>query len=108
MKLVSPTLILALGAASGLSAFAESAKNRGAALFVENGCQHCHTIRKVGGTKGPDLSGVGLTLNKTQIHKQISEGGHQMPSFANILKTSEVDDLVAFLHSCRDKRPKEQ
>ncbi|MBB5329742.1 mono/diheme cytochrome c family protein [Edaphobacter lichenicola] len=75
-------------------------------MFVNNGCQHCHTIRGQGGEKGPDLSGVGRTLNKTQIRTQITQGGRQMPSFGEILKVSEVDDLVAYLHSCRDKKSK--
>ncbi len=61
---------------------------------------------KNGGTKGPDLSGVGRTLSKDQIRTQILQGGHEMPAFADILQKSEVDDLVAYLHSCRDKKPK--
>jgi mono/diheme cytochrome c family protein len=99
--------ILILAATSFFPAFASAAdKTQGAALFADNGCQHCHTIRKNGGTKGPDLSGVGRSLNKVQIRTQILQGGHEMPAFANILKESEVDDLVAYLHSCRDKKPK--
>jgi mono/diheme cytochrome c family protein len=106
MSLLRSALFFALAAASCLPASAESAKQRGAAVFVDNGCQHCHTIRKVGGIKGPDLSGVGRTLTKTQIRTQILQGGRVMPSFADILKATEVDDLVAYLHSCRDKKPK--
>ncbi|MBB5339928.1 c-type cytochrome [Tunturiibacter gelidoferens] len=107
MTLLRSAFILALAASYYLPASAESAKQRGAAIFVDNGCQHCHTIRKVGGIKGPDLSGVGHTLNKAQIRTQILKGGREMPSFADILKATEVDDLVAYLHSCRDKKPKE-
>jgi mono/diheme cytochrome c family protein len=106
MNLLRPAFFFALTAASCLPGFAESAKQRGAALFVSGGCQHCHTIRKAGGERGPDLSGVGRALNKTQIRTQILQGGREMPSFASILKTTEVDDLVAYLHSCRDKNPK--
>jgi mono/diheme cytochrome c family protein len=106
MNLLRSALILSLAASSRLPALADSAKQRGAAIFVNTGCQHCHTIRKEGGTKGPDLSGVGRTLNKTQLRTQILQGGREMPSFADILKASEVDDLVAYLHSCRDKKPK--
>ena len=104
MKLLGSALVIALASVSYFPAFAESAKQRGATVFVVNGCQHCHTIHKVGGEKGPDLSGVGHKLNKTQIRTQIVQGGREMPSFAEILKTSEVDDLVAYLHSCRDKK----
>jgi len=104
MNQLRTAVALTLFAMSCLPVLAESAKQRGTALFVDNGCQHCHTIRKVGGEKGPDLSGVGHKLNKTQIRTQIVQGGREMPSFAEILKTSEVDDLVAYLHSCRDKK----
>jgi mono/diheme cytochrome c family protein len=105
MNLLHSVLVFALAFASCFPAFASSAKQRGATTFVDNGCQHCHTIHGQGGTKGPNLSGVGRTLNKTQIRTQITQGGRQMPPFADILKASEVDDLVAYLHSCRDKKP---
>jgi mono/diheme cytochrome c family protein len=106
MNLSRLSLILFFASTSSLPAFASSDKQHGAAVFADNGCQHCHSIRKNGGNKGPDLSGVGRTLNKTQIRTQILQGGHEMPAFADILKQSEVDDLVAYLHSCRDKKPK--
>lgn len=107
MNLLRPALVLFLAATSFHPAFASSsAKRRGAMAFADNGCQHCHSIRQDGGTKGPDLSGVGRSLSKTQIRTQILQGGHQMPSFADVLQKSEVEDLVAYLHSCRDKKPK--
>jgi mono/diheme cytochrome c family protein len=108
MKLLRPVLLVSLGATSLLPAFASSAaKRRGAAVYADTDCRHCHTIRRDGGgTKGPDLSGVGRLLSKDQIRTQILHGGHQMPPFADILHKSEVDDLVAYLHSCRDKYPK--
>jgi mono/diheme cytochrome c family protein len=107
MNLLRSALIFFLAATSLFAAFASPADERhGAAIFADNGCQHCHTIRKNGGTKGPDLSGVGRTLSKNQIRTQILQGGHEMPAFADILQKSEVDDLVAYLHSCRDKKPK--
>jgi mono/diheme cytochrome c family protein len=79
---------------------------RGAQSFTENGCPQCHTIRNNGGKKGPDLSGVGHRLSDTQIRAQIINGGKQMPSFANVLQATEADDLVAYLHSLRDKEDK--
>jgi mono/diheme cytochrome c family protein len=33
-------------------------------------------------------------------------GGKQMPPFADILQLTETDDLVAYLHSLRDKEKK--
>ena len=106
MNLLRSALAIVMASTFCLPAFGESAKQHGATVFVGNGCQHCHTIRGQGGEKGPDLSRVGRTLNKTQIRTQITQGGRQMPSFGEILKASEVDDLVAYLHSCRDKKPK--
>lgn len=107
MNLLRSALIFFLAATSFFPAFAASSDKRdGATIFADNGCQHCHTIRKNGGTKGPDLSGVGRTLSKDQIRTQILQGGHEMPAFVDILQKSEVDDLVAYLHSCRDKKPK--
>jgi mono/diheme cytochrome c family protein len=106
MNLLRSALVFALASASCLPAFAESAKQRGTTVFVNNGCQHCHTIRGQGGERGPDLSGIGRTLNNIQIRTQITQGGRQMPSSGDILKASEVDDLVAYLHSCRDKKAK--
>src|SRR5271170_5487665 len=106
MNLLRPPLVLTLAATLSLPAFASpSARRRGATVFADNGCRHCHTIRHDGGTKGPDLSGVGRLLSKSQIRIQILQGGHEMPSFKEILHESEVDDLVAYLHSCRDKTP---
>ena len=79
---------------------------RGAHAFAENGCPQCHTIHHSGGTKGPDLSGVGRRLSEEQIRTQILSGGKQMPSFGDVLQLTEADDLVAYLHSLRDKEKK--
>jgi mono/diheme cytochrome c family protein len=105
MNLLRSVLLLSLATTPLLPAFASSAaKRRGATVFADNGCQQCHTIRHDGGgTKGPELSGVGRRLSKNRIRTQILQGGHQMPPFAGVLQKSEVDDLVAYLHSCRDK-----
>ena len=91
-----------------LNAFAsaENPRERGAALFTASGCRHCHTIQSVGGHKGPDLSGVGRRLTNTQIRMQILQGGNQMPPFVNDLESEEVNDLVAYLRSCRAKTKK--
>ena len=107
MNLLRPVLVLSLAVTSFPSAFAlSSAEHRGAIAYVDNDCRHCHSMHNDGGTKGPDLSGVGRLLSKTQIRTQILHGGHEMPPFADVLQKSEVDDLVAYLHSCRDKKPK--
>jgi mono/diheme cytochrome c family protein len=109
MNLLRSAFLLSLTFAPSLSAHAASSSEqraRGAQVFADNGCQHCHTIRQNGGDKGPDLSGVGRRLNKDQIKTQILQGGHSMPPFADVLQKSETEDLVAYLRSCRDKKKK--
>lgn len=110
MKFLMPALLV-LAAATVPACAAppsqqEEQRNRGAHVFSDNGCQQCHAIRHNGGTKGPDLSGVGRRLSEGQIRTQVIGGGKTMPPFGEILKTSELDDLVAYLHSCRDKTKK--
>ena len=115
MNLLRPALLLSLAAAVPLfaqaappasSASSADPRVRGAKVFTESGCPQCHAIRHHGGTKGPDLSGVGRRLSETQIRTQLHDGGKQMPSFAEILEQAETDDLVAYLRSCRDKKAK--
>ena len=83
-----------------------SQRDRGATVFAESGCEHCHSIHNVGGHKGPDLSGVGRRKSKDAIRQQIVSGSKVMPAFGNILNPGEVNDLVAYLRSCRDKQKK--
>jgi mono/diheme cytochrome c family protein len=112
MKLSRIALAIAALSLSFLFSYAQPPEHigdpriRGANVFSGAGCMQCHTIRRKGGTKGPDLSGVGRRLNKAQILEQVQNGGKQMPSFADVLEQSETDDLVAFLLSCRDKKAK--
>jgi mono/diheme cytochrome c family protein len=101
----SRLLLLAVLLASAWSAAAaESRSKRGAVVFNQSGCSHCHTIRNVGGKKGPDLSGAGRTLTKDRMRQQIVQGGAQMPAFGDVLDGQELTNLLAYLHSCRDKK----
>jgi mono/diheme cytochrome c family protein len=43
-------------------------------------------------------------LKRSQIRKQIVEGSKQMPPFGDELQEKELADLIAYLHSCRDKK----
>ena len=79
-------------------------KAHGASLFVDSGCIHCHAIHKVGGHKGPDLSSVGKRLSEDQIRRQIVEGSKVMPSFGETLDSTDLEDLLVYLGSCRDKK----
>jgi mono/diheme cytochrome c family protein len=80
-----------------------SQREHGAALFSESGCLHCHTIRNHGGSKGPDLSGVGRRLKEAQMRHQIVNGSKLMPPFGEVIEGNDLTDLLSYLHSCRDK-----
>jgi mono/diheme cytochrome c family protein len=65
---------------------------------------HCHAIHHAGGSKAPDLSGVGRRLNEIQMRQRIVSGSMRMPPFGDVLQVSELADLLAYLRSCRDKK----
>lgn len=89
-----------------LACFASTRNQRahGASLFATSGCMHCHAIHHAGGSKAPDLSGVGRRLNEFQMRQQIVSGSKRMPPFGDELQASELADLLAYLRSCRDKK----
>lgn len=101
-------LVLFLIAVASPAALASSRKKRehGQELFKTNGCLHCHTLGDVGGHKGPNLSGIGRKYKPDRIRKQIVEGGNEMPPFGDVFEKKEIDDLVAFLRSCKAKPQK--
>lgn len=63
-------------------------------------------IGKIGGTRGPDLSGVGRRLKEAQMRRQIVKGSKIMPPFGPVLQDTELADLLSYLRSCRDKKKK--
>ena len=107
MRLWLPALVGLLVSCSSVFASSRKERDEGAALFASSGCQHCHTVGNVGGHRGPNLSGVGRIKSKSAIRKQIVGGSNIMPPFGEVLKPAEIDDLVAFLHSCRSKQSAE-
>jgi mono/diheme cytochrome c family protein len=108
MRLQPYLAILALAFSSFALASSRSQRARGAAVFAVSGCQHCHTIHNVGGHKGPDLSGVGRRKSKAAMRKQIVYGSKVMPAFGDDLEPDEINDLIAYLRSCREKPAKVQ
>ena len=103
MKPRLPIALLLVVCSSLTFASSHGRRARGAAVFEVSGCQHCHTIHHDGGHKGPDLSGVGRRRSKAAIRRQIVYGGKGMPAFGDVLGRDEIDDLIAYLHSCREK-----
>lgn len=106
MRLRLPTVLLMVAFASVAFASSRGKRARGASVFEVTGCRHCHTIDGAGGHKGPNLSGVGRRLSKAALRQQIMRGGKAMPAFGNVLDPGEIDDLIAYLHSCRKKPAK--
>lgn len=106
MKSRFALFLLTLACASSAFASSRSKRERGAAIFQTTGCQHCHAINHIGGHKGPDLSGVGRHMPKSAMREQILNGSKLMPSFKDVLAPDEINDLIAYLHSCRVKSAK--
>ena len=103
--LLLATLFIAL-AAPLASAASRSQREHGAQVFDANGCLHCHTMGNTGGTRGPNLSGIGRTAKPEAMRKQIVEGGKGMPAFGEVLQPNELDDLLAYLRSSKAKPKK--
>lgn len=106
MKLLAAAAALALGCSPFAIASSQSQRERGASVFAVSGCQHCHTINNVGGHKGPDLSGVGRRRSKAAMRQQIVTGSKVMPAFGDVLGRDELDDVIAYLRSCRARPAK--
>src|ERR1700712_93435 len=74
---------------------------RGAELFANNGCAHCHGDNGIGGGKGPDLKNVAHHMKPKEIATQIHDGGKNMPPYGDALSDQQIADLVDFLRSKR-------
>ena len=106
MKLRLPIALLLVVCSPLALALSHKQRERDAALFDVSGCQHCHAIHHAGGHKGPDLSGVGRRRSKAEIRRQIVYGGKGMPAFGKVLERDEINDLIAYLHVCRERPSK--
>ncbi len=77
----------------------------GPELFVSSGCSHCHTIDGAGGTRGPNLSGIGWRWKDDPIRSRILAGTLEMPAYADVLSAPDLDVLVAYLHTRKALAP---
>jgi ubiquinol-cytochrome c reductase cytochrome b subunit len=75
----------------------------GAHLFHDKGCLNCHLVDGHGGRRGPDLSRVADRIRHDDMVIRISNGGRNMPGFAAILTPVELEDLVSFLESRKER-----
>ena len=72
-------------------------KQRGAELFAQHGCAHCHGPAGVGGGKGPDLQLVRKRMDKEQIAHQIVQRDHS--HHGAVLPGDQREMAVAAPHS---------
>ena len=98
-------LILLALAVPQAQASSRKQREHGAQIFDTSGCLHCHMIGEKGATRGPNLSSVGIKMKPAALRKQIVNGGRGMPAFGDVLERKELDDLLAYLRSCRTKPP---
>ncbi|MFO0881593.1 MAG: cytochrome b N-terminal domain-containing protein [Gemmataceae bacterium] len=73
----------------------------GASVLQNKQCRNCHALDGVGGIRGPDLTNVGVRLNRDDLIRQVIQGGGDMPAYGKQLKPDEVTALVDFLVRCR-------
>jgi ubiquinol-cytochrome c reductase cytochrome b subunit len=77
---------------------------QGSLIFQLKQCRNCHALEGVGGTRGPDLTSVGMRLTYDQLVDQVSNGtpgGGNMPAYGQQMKPNEMTALVAFLSARR-------
>lgn len=75
-------------------------QRQGYELFMRN-CAHCHGS-DARGDEGPDLHG--LTKSDARIYSVIKNGiKGEMPTFAAKLADTDVQALIAFVRSLKDK-----
>ena len=82
-------------------ASSRSQRSHGATIFNTNGCLHCHAMGSEGGHRGPNLSDAGRKIAPQAMRKQIEEGGKGMPAFRDVIEPKDIDDLIAYLRSCK-------
>ncbi len=68
---------------------------RGARLFVTEGCATCHGLRGQGGVVGPQIAGVGAST----IADRVRNGVAGMPRFAASLTDNDIAAIGAYLRS---------
>jgi len=69
----------------------------GKSVFASAGCGNCHTLAAAhaNGTIGPNLDS--LKPDYRAVTAQVTNGGAQMPSFKDQLKTQQIADVAAYV-----------
>ncbi len=72
----------------------------GREVYQEINCAYCHTVNGVGGDLGPDLSGVGGTLEPEKIEKYLENPHVMVPATLHpklLFTEEEMSALVSYL-----------
>jgi ubiquinol-cytochrome c reductase cytochrome b subunit len=70
---------------------------QGALLVQSKQCRNCHSLAGRGGMRGPALDRTATRLTRSQMIRQILQGGGNMPAYGSNLSPAEVNAIVAFL-----------
>jgi ubiquinol-cytochrome c reductase cytochrome b subunit len=71
----------------------------GLAIFNDQGCASCHTVRGLGGSSGPDLTRAGARWSRSHVRGYIvAPEDDEMPRFDKLTE-QHLDDLVSYLMS---------
>jgi len=70
---------------------------QGALLIQSKQCRNCHSLGGEGGLRGPALDDTATRLTRSQMVRQIIQGGGNMPAYGKNLSPAEVNAIVAFL-----------
>ncbi len=70
---------------------------QGAILIQSKQCRNCHSLGGAGGLRGPALDDTATRLTRSQIVRQIIQGGGNMPAYGKNLSPAEVNAIVAFI-----------
>jgi ubiquinol-cytochrome c reductase cytochrome b subunit len=74
-------------------------ERQGALVFQNKQCRNCHALGGGGGTRGPALDTVAVSLTPDQLIRQVIQGGGNMPAYGRNLNPAETNALVAFLQT---------
>jgi mono/diheme cytochrome c family protein len=76
--------------------------------IYDNYCDRCHRPDSTRGKKGPGLKGVfqnkflpqtGLPTNDERVTDIIRNGRPDMPGYSQVLSSSNMQDLLAYMHT---------
>ncbi len=89
---------------AGASAGLTPAEQAGQRLYQTQNCGGCHSLAGVGGTVGPDLSGIAARRTLPQISAYINDPkafnpSSIMPSYGGRLSADEINEIAQYLAS---------